>query len=87
MGKLDISNNLMQSQVMACLFTGYGMRLCDELPPIAVLALAAAIYLTQMALSAWWLKHHSYGPAEWLLRAITNWQWLPQEAGPQPPSR
>ncbi len=87
MGKLALSNYLMQSLVMACLFTGYGMRLCDELPPIAVLALVAAIYLTQMALSAWWLKHHSYGPAEWLLRAITNWQWLPQEAGTQPPSR
>ena len=87
MGKLALSNYLMQSLVMALLFTGYGMRLCDELPPIAVLALVPAIYLGQMALSAWWLKRHTYGPAEWLLRAITNWQWLPQEAGAQPPSR
>ncbi|WP_426164232.1 DUF418 domain-containing protein [Pseudoduganella sp. R-32] len=87
MGKLALSNYLMQSLVMALLFTGYGMRLCDELPPIAVLALVPAIYLAQMALSAWWLKHYTYGPAEWLLRAITNWQWLPQEAGAQPPSR
>jgi len=87
MGKLALSNYLMQSLVMALLFTGYGLRLCDELPPIAVLALVPAIYLAQMALSAWWLKRHTYGPAEWLLRAITNWQWLPQEAGAQPPSR
>ncbi|SFF51174.1 uncharacterized protein SAMN05518865_10162 [Duganella sp. CF458] len=87
MGKLALSNYLLQSVIMAWLFTGYGMRLCDELPPIAVLALVPAIYLAQMALSAWWLKHHTYGPAEWLLRAITNWQWMPQEAGTQPPSR
>ncbi|KRB98247.1 DUF418 domain-containing protein [Duganella sp. Root198D2] len=87
MGKLALSNYLMQSLAMALLFTGYGMRLCDELPPIAVLALVPAIYFTQMALSARWLRHHAYGPAEWLLRAITNWQWAPQEAGAQPPSR
>lgn len=87
MGKLALSNYLMQSLVMSLLFTGYGLRLCDALPPSAVFALVLAIYLVQMVLSAWWLKHHSYGPAEWLLRAITNWQWLPQEAGAQPPSR
>jgi len=67
----------MQSLVMALLFTGYGTRLCGELPAIAVLVLVPVIYLTQMAISAWWLKHHTYGPAEWLLRAITNWQFPP----------
>ncbi|HEY0589433.1 MAG TPA: DUF418 domain-containing protein [Pseudoduganella sp.] len=87
MGKLALSNYLMQSLVMALLFTGYGLRLCDELPPIAVMALVAAIFAAQMALSAWWLKRHTYGPAEWLLRALTNWSWSPQGAGVQPPSR
>lgn len=87
MGKLALSNYLMQSVVMALLFTGYGLRLCGKLPPIAVMALVPAIFLTQMALSSWWLRHHTYGPAEWLLRAITNWQWMPQEAGTQPPAR
>jgi uncharacterized protein len=87
MGKLALSNYLIQSLVMALLFTGYGLRLCDELPPIAVMALVAAIFGAQMALSGWWLKRHTYGPAEWLLRALTNWSWSPQGAGAQPPSR
>jgi uncharacterized protein len=87
MGKLALSNYLMQSLVMALLFTGYGLRLCDELPPIAVMALVSAIFAAQMSLSAWWLKRHTYGPAEWLLRALTNWSWSPQGAGAQPPSR
>ena len=87
MGKLALSNYLMQSLVMALLFTGYGLRLCDELSPIAVMALVSAIFAAQMALSAWWLKRHTYGPAEWLLRALTNWSWSPQGAGAQPPSR
>ncbi|XLZ69965.1 DUF418 domain-containing protein [Massilia sp. SR12] len=72
MGKIALTNYLMQSVAMAVLFTGYGLRLCDELPPAAVLALVFAIYFTQMVLSAWWLKRHTYGPAEWLLRAVTN---------------
>lgn len=72
MGKIALTNYLMQSVVMALLFTGYGLRLCDELSPAAVMALVFAIYFTQMALSAWWLKRHTYGPAEWLLRIVTN---------------
>lgn len=72
MGKIALTNYLMQSVLMAVLFTGYGLRLCDELPPLAVMGVVFAIYLAQMALSAWWLKRHTYGPAEWLLRAVTN---------------
>jgi uncharacterized protein len=88
MGKLALSNYLLQSMVMAWLFTGYGLRLCDELPPLAVLALVPAVYLVQMKLSAWWLGHYQYGPAEWALRAVTNWEWTPQAGGStQPPSR
>jgi uncharacterized protein len=82
-----LSNYLVQSLAMAWLFTGYGLRLCDELPPAAVMALVPAIYFAQMALSAWWLKRHTYGPAEWLLRALTNWSRASQGLGTQPPSR
>ncbi|MTW10835.1 DUF418 domain-containing protein [Pseudoduganella eburnea] len=76
MGKIALSNYLVQSAAMALLFTGYGLRLCGELPPVAIFALVLAIYLTQMALSAWWLKRHTYGPAEWLLRGLTNWNFV-----------
>jgi len=73
MGKLALTNYLLQSLAMALLFTGYGLRWCGTLPPIAILALVPAIYFAQMALSAWWIRRHTYGPAEWLLRGITNW--------------
>jgi len=73
MGKLALTNYLLQSLAMALLFTGYGLRWCGTLPPVAILALVLAIYLAQMALSAWWIRRHTYGPAEWLLRGITNW--------------
>lgn len=73
MGKIALTNYLLQSAVMAFLFTGYGLRLCNELPPVAVLGVVLLIYFSQMALSAWWLRRYSYGPAEWVLRAVTNW--------------
>ncbi|MYN05491.1 DUF418 domain-containing protein [Pseudoduganella sp. DS3] len=72
MGKIALTNYLMQSVILALLFTGYGLRLCDKLAPATVMALVFVIYFAQMALSAWWLKRHTYGPAEWLLRALTN---------------
>lgn len=77
MGKIALTNYLAQSAVMALLFTGYGLRLCDELPSVAVAAIVPAVFFMQMAFSHWWLKRHTYGPAECLLRGITNWSVRP----------
>lgn len=73
MGRLALSNYLMQSALLAVLFTGYGFGLCDRLPPLALLGIVLAIFFGQMALSAWWIRFNTYGPAEWLLRSFTNW--------------
>ncbi|MCE3264095.1 MAG: rane protein [Pseudoduganella sp.] len=77
MGRLALSNYLLQSLVLALLFTGYGLGLCNRVPPLGVMAIVLAIFGAQMALSAWWSRRHAYGPAEWLLRGITNWSWTP----------
>ena len=75
MGRLALSNYLSQSLVLALIFTGYGLGLCNRVPPLGVVGIVFALFGVQMALSAWWLKRHTYGPAEWLLRGITNWNW------------
>ncbi len=33
------------------------------------LLIVVAIFVPQMALAAWWQRHHAYCPVEWLLRA------------------
>ena len=71
MGRMALSNYLMQSLLLNLLFTGYGLRLCDRLPPAAVMGVVLAIFLLQMLASAWWLRRHTYGPAERVLRAVT----------------
>ncbi|AUA57121.1 Predicted membrane protein [Achromobacter spanius] len=70
-GRMALSNYLMQSVVCAFLFTGWGLRLFASVSPLATVGIAVAIFAAQLPWSAWWLRHHAYGPVEWLLRALT----------------
>ncbi|TLF59424.1 DUF418 domain-containing protein [Nocardia cyriacigeorgica] len=74
-GRMAASNYIGQSAVMAVVFTGYGFALGDRIPPFAVLAIAVVTYLVQLWVSERWLRGHSYGPVEWVLRAATYRQW------------
>lgn len=86
MGKIALSNYLLQSAALGVLFTGYGFGLVDRLAPLTVIALIPMVVAAQMVLSAWWLKRHPYGPAEWVLRAVTTAAipaWRPRRRTPQ----
>ncbi|WP_176955199.1 DUF418 domain-containing protein [Sinosporangium album] len=73
-GRVAASNYLGQS-VLACLvFTGYGLGLAGQVPPLGVMAIAVVIFAVLLALSAWWLRGHRYGPVEYALRRFTNWR-------------
>lgn len=74
-GKMALSNYLFQSLVCALVFTGYGFGLTGALAPAAVLLIALGLFTAQLTLSAWWLRHHPYGPLEWGLRALTLGAW------------
>lgn len=70
-GRLALTNYIAQSAVLSVVFLGYGLGLIGRLPAPAVVGVAVALYATQLAASAWWLRRHRYGPLEWLLRAAT----------------
>lgn len=72
-GRMALTNYVGQSLVCALVFTGYGLGLVGHLRPLAVLGVGVSIYLAQLALSAWWLRRHPYGPVEWALRGLTHW--------------
>lgn len=74
MGRMALSNYIVQSVLCGLVFTGYGLGLVGELGPASVLLIAAGIYALQIPLSAWWLGGHVYGPLEWVLRALTYWR-------------
>ncbi|MFD6906936.1 DUF418 domain-containing protein [Streptomyces sp. NPDC060077] len=63
---------LLQSTVLALVFTGYGFSAVGHLSPAVVLALTLTLYAAQLWLSSAWMRTHAYGPVEWWLRAATN---------------
>ncbi|WP_278264434.1 DUF418 domain-containing protein [Nocardia sp. AG03] len=70
-GRMAATNYIGQSIVMVLVYTGYGLALADDIPPLGVVAIALVTFAAQLALSAWWLRGHPYGPVEWVLRAAT----------------
>jgi uncharacterized protein len=74
-GRIALSNYLFQSIALSVIFTGYGFGLVGQVSPAVAVAVAIAVFAVQVRLSALWLRNHRYGPAEWILRALTNWSW------------
>src|SRR5262249_18429776 len=70
-GRMALTNYLLQSLLCATLFYGYGAGLLGRFGAAAGGALTVAILAAELALSTLWLRHFSYGPAEWLWRSLT----------------
>jgi uncharacterized protein len=71
-GRIALTNYLGQSLFGLLIFTGIGLGLAGSFSPLATMGLAVLIFALQLAASAWWLRRHQYGPAEWVLRWVTN---------------
>lgn len=70
-GRMALSNYLTQSLVLGFVFYGYGLGLFGRLTSAEALPIGLALFAVQVALSALWLRHFRFGPAEWLWRALT----------------
>lgn len=71
-GRIALTNYLGQSAIGLVLFTGIGFGLAGSVSPLETLALALLIFVLQLGVSALWLRRYRYGPAEWVLRWVTN---------------
>jgi uncharacterized protein len=69
-GRMAFTNYLMQSVILGWIFYGYGLGLFGRLSVTTAFAIALAIYVAQIAFSAWWLGRYRYGPIEWLWRSL-----------------
>ena len=70
-GRMALSNYLLQSLVATTLLYGYGFGLFGQVGPALGLLITIAIFLAQIPLSVWWLRHFQFGPVEWLWRSLT----------------
>jgi len=80
-GRMALTNYLLQSLIFTTLFFGYGLGLYGAIGPALNVAVTLLIYTIQAALSVWWLGRFRFGPAEWLWRSLTYGKLQPMRIG------
>lgn len=63
-GRMALTNYLMQSVLLMLLLQGFALGLGARLPRAALIALCLAIMAAQLVLSRWWLARRRQGPLE-----------------------
>ena len=71
LGRMALTNYLLQSLIANVLFYGYGLGLARRVSPSLALLIVLAILAGQLVISGWWLRRYRFGPVEWLWRALT----------------
>jgi uncharacterized protein len=70
-GRMSISNYLLQSVLSTFLFYQYGLGMYGKISLFTGTILATVIFIFQIMLSQYWLKRYRYGPVEWIWRCMT----------------
>jgi uncharacterized protein len=76
LGRMALTNYLMQSLICASVFYGFGLGHWG-LPRAQQVVFVVVVYAAQIAFSHWWLARFRYGPMEWLWRGFTYRQMPP----------
>lgn len=70
-GKMALTNYVLQSVIGTLIFYGYGLGLIGEIGTAAAVLLTIPIFGAQVLVSRRWLARFHYGPLEWLWRSLT----------------
>jgi uncharacterized protein len=81
LGRMALTNYLMHSIICVVLSYGFGLGLWWRIGASTAMAIAAAIIVVQVPLSAWWLSRFTFGPVEWIWRRLTYRQALALRTG------
>ena len=79
-GRMPLTNYLMQSVICSLLFYSYGLALFGKVGSAGNFLVALAIYAFQVLYSNLWMAHFQYGPLEWLWRLLTYGKVPPMRA-------
>lgn len=73
-GRLSMSNYLLQSIAMTFIFYSYGLGLYGSISYTAGFVLVFAFFIIQILVSKWWITRFQYGPVEYIWRWATYGQ-------------
>jgi uncharacterized protein len=76
-GRLALSNYLLQSLLCTTIFYGHGLGLFGRIERVGQLAIVISIWALQLVWSPLWLRYFVMGPVEWLWRSLTYWRLPP----------
>lgn len=70
-GRMALTNYLLQSIICVTLFYGYGFGLFGRFGAFGSTLIGLAIFAGQIVASGLWLRFFRYGPMEWIWRQLT----------------
>ena len=74
MGKLALTNYILQSVIGVLLFTGLGLGYFGVLGRVQLVILAIIVCCLLAILSMLWIKYFYYGPLEWVWRSLSKFR-------------
>ncbi|MGH9580312.1 MAG: DUF418 domain-containing protein [Terriglobales bacterium] len=81
-GRMALTNYLLQSVFFVLLFFGYGLGLDGQVGAFGGFLLCLPVIAFQIVASQWWLRRFRFGPAEWLWRTLTYGKLQPIRVEP-----
>lgn len=69
-GRLALTNYIMQTVISIFLFFGFGLALFGVFERYELIYVCLAMWVFQISFSAGWLNYFKYGPLEWLWRSL-----------------
>ncbi len=76
-GKMTLTNYVIQNIIGIILFSGLGFGLLYNLPFYGYILIAITVFVAQVFFCKWWLSKYNYGPIEWIWRELTYMKRLP----------
>jgi uncharacterized protein len=79
-GRMALTNYLMQSLVFTVVSYSFGFGLYARLTGVTALLYTVVFFTAQVYLSRWWLSRFRFGPVEWVWRSLTYGVLMPLRA-------
>lgn len=80
-GRMALTNYLLQTVICTTVFYGYGLGLFGRVGFVGLAAFVGCVWLVNITLSGVWLSRYRFGPMEWVWRSLTYGRAVGRDRG------